>query len=536
MRSSGSKSIRLSLSALLARQLAARGNEVCLIEEGETISWRAFATRVDALADALTGQGVVAGDRVAIWLPNRSAWLATFFACCRIGAIAVSINTRFRSGEVADLLYRSGAKLLFYWPGFKDIDFSGILARCEPESLVHLQAVVLYAEDDRPLPQTVVGKPVVDARALLAARQPHRATGTAESPCVIFTTSGTTRAPKLVVHKQANVVLHAENVARQYGYRKGHCFLLIPPFCGVFGFCNAMAAMAAGIPLILDTTWNPPLYANLIDRYRVTHLAGSNEAVAQLLAERTGAPPFPSIEYMVSANINPAHADIPLRGAARGVLVYGLYGSSELQAAMSRCEHEADVERTGRAGGTPASSLCKVRARDPESGAVLPHGEAGELEILAPESRFVEYLNDAEATAKAFTADGYFRTGDLGFSEADGSFTYLGRMGDTLRLGGFLVSPAEIEGVIQDHPAVEACQLVGAMTREALMPVAFIRVRTGRSVSEAEIIAFTNERLAKFKVPVKVVTLDEFPTTPSANGFKVQKNKLREMAEALLNG
>ena len=526
----------MAVNDLLLRQVAARGNQTCIIEEGEAISWNRFANRVRAVAAGLAAQGVGPGDRVGLWLPNRSAWLVVFFACARLGAIAVSINTRFRSGEVADLLYRSGAKLLVYWPGFKDIDFAGILAQCPADSLVHLEKVLLYTEDGAPLPSSVVGKPVIDAHTLLAHAVERAPAGTPDSPCLIFTTSGTTRAPKLVVHVQRNVVAHGLNIARQYGYRRGHRFILIPPFCGVFGFCNAMAALAGGIPLVLTTTWNPTLYADLIDTHKVTHLAGSNESVAQLLEARAQRhPPYPSIPFMVSANINPAHADIPARAAALGVEVLGLYGSSEVQAAFSLCDRESDVEHRGRGGGRPASALCKVRARDPESGAICAHGQGGELEILSPETCFVEYFNDPEATAKAFTADGYFRTGDLGFSEADGSFTYLARLGDSLRLGGFLVSPAEIEAVIQEHAAVDACQLVGALTKDALKPVAFIRVRPGQTVSEAEIVAWTGARLAKYKVPARVVTVDEFPTTASANGLKVQKNKLREMAEALLN-
>src|SRR5690606_24006946 len=96
------------------------------------------------LATALRALGVGKGDRVAIWLPNQVAWLASFFACARLGAIAISVNTRFRSVEVADLLSRSGARVLVYWPAFRGIGFDGILRQCPGDALSALRAIVVY--------------------------------------------------------------------------------------------------------------------------------------------------------------------------------------------------------------------------------------------------------------------------------------------------------------------------------------------------------------------------------------------------------
>ena len=448
----------------------------------------------------------------------------------------VSINTRFRSAELGDLLKRSGSKLLLYWPGYKDIDFSGILAQCSADALNELEAVVLYTDDAAALPVSVVGKPVAAYRGLLAKAPMAVNHGRPESPCVIFTTSGTTKAPKLVLHNQRNVLRHAHNVSLQYGLVARDRFLLLPPFCGVYGFCCAMAALVAGTPVILSPTWNPANFADLIESQNITHLSASNEAVAQLLNTRPSGAAFPAVKFIVSTNIHPAYADIPVRGAARGIEIVGLYGSSEVQALFSLCDRTAPAQTRGRAGGSPASALAKVRARHPESRQLCKPGEAGALEIFAPESRFIEYFNDAQSTREAFTDDGYFKTGDLAIVEADGAFTFLARMGDTLRLGGFLVSPAEIEELMQQHPAVESCQLVGARLPDAIKPVAFVIARSGAVVNEAALIAYTAQRLAKYKVPVKVFVVEQFPSTPSPNGSKIQKSKLREMAESRLAG
>lgn len=506
----------------------------CLIDGGSPIGFAQLRQRSQSVAAGLAALGIKPGDRVALWLPNRSAWLEVFFACARLGAIAVSINTRFRSAEVSDLLFRSRASVLVYWPGYKEIDFTGILGQCGADSLQHLNTVVLYSEDSAPAPATAAGKVAVPFSQLRDSAPMTGNAGTPDSPCVIFTTSGTTKAPKLVLHKQSNVLAHARNVAAQYSLGPSKKFLLLPPFCGVYGFCSAWAALVSRSLLVLEHAWNPPQFADLIEQHGITHFTASNEALAQLFDCRPEGRIFPSLELLGQANLNPAHADIVERGAARGIVMAGLYGSSEMQAVFSLCDPAQEPAVRGRAGGVPASALTQMRARDPESGRLCAVGEAGELELKAPESAFVGYFENPEATAAAFTEDGFFKTGDLGFIEANGAFTYLARMGDTLRLGGFLVSPAEIEAVVQDHPSIESCQVVGARTREAVRPVAFVIAKAGAQVDEAAVIAFVSERLAKYKVPIRVFGVAEFPTTPSANGSKVQKTKLRDMAEALL--
>jgi fatty-acyl-CoA synthase len=186
-------------------------------------------------------------------------------------------------------------------------------------------------------------------------------------------------------------------------------------------------------------------------------------------------------------------------------------------------------------GGLPVSPAARVRARDPESGALLPHGAQGELEFLAPGSRMAGYHGNPQATRDAFTDDGYYRSGDLGSSMADGRFVYLARIGDALRLGGFLVSPAEIESVVQEAPGIAACQVVGVPRADGLLPVAFVVLHPGAALDEAAAIAYVAARLARYKVPRRIFAVDAFPVTPGANATKIQKGKLREMAEALLH-
>ena len=526
------QSLPSTLSAWL--ETRADSEEICIDDAGVAVSWSQLARRSRRLAAGLASLGVQRGDRVGLWLPNRTAWLVNFFACAQLGAIVVSINTRYRSAEVGDLLRRSGASVLVCWPGFKAIDFAGILAQCGEEALGSVQTIVAYSEDAEMPLSTIAGKGAVSYAALVEHEPRSTDEARADSACIMFTTSGTTREPKMVLHSQASILGHARNAARQYGLRAGKRFLLLPPLCGVYGMCSAMAALVSDSLLVMDPVWDPARFADLIDTHGITHFTASNDALAQLLEARSAEHPYPSLELVGQANLNPAHADIATRAGERGILAIGLYGSSEMQALFSHGDPKEPAEIRGRAGGVPASAAAKVRARDTETQRLCAPGEAGELEFFAPESRFMEYFRNSEATSEAFTSDGWFKSGDLGITEPGGGFTYLARMGDTLRLGGFLVSPAEIEAVVQEHPQVESCQVVGARTQKGVKPVAFVLRRASTQVDEASVIAHVSSRLAKYKVPVRVVAVDEFPTTPSANGSKVQKTRLRDMADALL--
>jgi fatty-acyl-CoA synthase len=520
-----------TLPALLAQRL--NNPAPALFDRGRAISYRELAGESARVAQGLRALGVRAGDRVALWLPNLPAWLAAFFACAQLGAIAVSVNTRFRSHELADILHRSGARVLLFWPDFKGIDFGGILAACEAQALERLQAVVVYGESGAVPPASVLGKPAHAYAAIAAGSPLHDNAAAPEAGCAIFTTSGTTKAPKFVLHDQRTVLHHAFDVVRGFGLDAGSALLLAPPLCGVFGFCGAMAAMAAGRPFVMSPAWNPDQAARELVAHRVTHAIGTDEVAAQLLD--IGGTAFSGLRLFGYAAFNPAQGDIVQRADARGLKLVGLYGASEIQALFARQDERAPVAERMQGGGLPVSPAARVRVRDPESGALLPHGGQGELEFLAPSSRMAAYYGNPEATQAAFTADGYYRSGDLGTTLADGRFVFLARMGDALRLGGFLVSPAEIEDVVQAAPGIAACQVVGLPRPAGLVAVAFVLLEQGAAFDEASVAAFVAARLARYKVPQRIFALDAFPVTPGANATKIQKGKLREMAEALLH-
>jgi fatty-acyl-CoA synthase len=514
--------------------LDAHASAPALFDRDRPVTYAALADEAARLAAGLRSLGVGTGDRVALWLPNLPAWLTTFFACGRLGAIAVSVNPRFRGHEVQDIVSRAGCKAIVFWPGFRNIDFSGILAECDPSALGGLTHAVAYAEGDERIPEHVHGKPVIAYRTLIGSGRLREEAGRPESGCIIFTTSGTTKAPRFVLHDQRTVLRHARDVALAFGYEAPDTRVLVTaPLCGVFGFANAMGALAAAASIVMFPTFDAGESAKAVLRHGVTHTHASDEMIGRMLEAVPGPLAFPGARFFGYASFSPTYTDLPKRAEARGLTVVGVYGMSEVQALMARQSEAAPFAERTRAGGRCVAPEARVRARDVESGVIQPHGVAGELEFKVP-SCMVGYFGDEAATRAAFTDDGYLRTGDLGYSTAENAFVFLTRLDDAIRLSGFLVSPAEIEDVLQTHPSIAAAQVVGVETTAGTKAFAFVIVKPGVRFDEGALTEYCAARTAKFKVPVRVQAIDAFPVTPGANATKIQKAKLRELAQAFL--
>ncbi len=517
-----------TLTQLLTNRVAAGG--VALIDRDQPVTAAALDDESRRVAQGLYDLGVREGDRVAIWLPNVSAWLACFFACARLGAITVAVNTRFRSSEIADIVGRSGANVLIYWPAFRHIDFDGILRDAGIAKLDTLKTVVTYSEPgDAAIDHSALGKPVVAYRELSAqAPYPHDH-ARADLGCLIFTTSGTTKLPKFVLHHQASMASHAAEAARGFGYGDTDAVtLLTVPMCGTFGMSHALGPLAGGRPVVMMPSFDAREVAAAINRHKVTQFPATGDIVAQLLVASHAPTPYPSVRRVFGARAGQARP-----AAARGLNMIGIYGSSEMQAVLSRQPDHLPAEEREVGGGRLITAATQVRARDVESGKLLPHGARGELEFKGP-SMMMGYYGNAEATRAAFTDDGFYKSGDLGYTVGAGDYVFLARIGDALRLSGFLVNPLEIEAVLDQHASVAQSQVVGIDGARGPLAVAFVLPKNGARIDEAALIAHCAQQIANYKVPQHVLAIDAFPFTPSANGNKIQKTKLREMATATL--
>jgi acyl-CoA synthetase (AMP-forming)/AMP-acid ligase II len=505
--------------------VAGRHADACAaVEAGTRLTFAELARESRLVAAGLRALGLRRGDALAVWLPNFAEWLVLECACGRLGLLVVALNTRYRTAELARLLPASRAKALVLAPGFLGLDFLGMAREAAP----CLRVIAVRGA----APGTVAYEEL--------RRHGEIAGGGAPSDLVnVFPTSGTTASPKLAAHDQGGVAEHAVNVARRLGLGPGDAMLMPLPLCGVFGFSGAMAALGAGATLVLQEAFAADEAARLLAREHVTHFYGPDSMVQAVLAS----PAFDrgrarAWRWGGYANFTAGRprALIEEVEARAGVRLVGLYGSSECFALMASWRPEDPPEARAQAGGFPVSPGIRVRAGDPDTGAPLAPGERGELQVRGY-NVMREYLGNPEATRAALTPDGWFRTGDLGSVNPDGSFVYLARLRDSLRVRGYLVDPAEVEEHLLRHPAVALAQVVGVRHgAEGDVPVAFVQLTPGARAGEGELLGHCRQGIAGYKVPRRICVLDEFPVVVGPNGVKIQRHRLREMAAALLEG
>ena len=477
-----------TVSQLIDARADSAPQKIAVIDRGGIWTYAELAAESRRLAGGLLKLGIGSGDRVGFWLPNIAQYLTLHIACARIGAITVSINTRYRSSEVGDIVGRSGCRALVLWPSFKDIAFLDILAEVDSTDLEQLEFLITYSEgeQDTQLPGRLLSHRTVPYSDLARSEMFTGDGATAQSGVVVFTTSGPTAAPKFVLHSQASISHHAHDVASFSGWNEPDAVLLqVLPLCGTFGHAGAMAALSAGCPMVLMPVFSDHEAVQLMQSRRITHCNGSDEMFARMLAVTDDPYPFPLFRSGGYAAFNPLYQDIVARAHDRGMNLVGLYGMSEIQALYARQDPLASVEQRGRCGGYPVSTDSQVRVRDPDSKEILLHGQVGELEATG--------------------------------------------------LGGVLVNPAEIEQHIEQHPAVERVQVVSVDTQVGTRAYAFVIPAENVPLHEDALLAHCASGMASFKVPIAVQLLNQFPVTESANGIKIQKSRLREMAGARLS-
>ncbi|MEH6402991.1 MAG: AMP-binding protein [Sneathiella sp.] len=509
------------------------GSKTALVDRGTCQTYSQLRERSLTLGEGLRAQGIEKGDRVGLWMPNIIAYIEMFFACAEIGAIVVSVNTKFKSFELADIVSRSGCKMLVLWPDFKNIPFFEILSEVPADGLSHLESVVLYSEKESQkftIPACLSNKNIVNFSDLYVQTELEKRNIDEQDGLVIFTTSGTTGKPKFVLHSHKSITVHAGEVADHFSYADKDCRMLQAiPLCGTFGLTQTLAGLASGAEVYCLPVFDPAQGAQLIIEHKITDMNGSDDMFAMLLDQSDDDIPYPSLKQAGFAAFNPALSDIVEHAEMRGIRLAGLWGMSELQALFARQEISMPADLRKRAGGVLVSTHAKVRITDPETGEKLAFGEQGEIEISAP-SQMKEYFGNPEATRNTFTDDGYIKTGDLGYQEDERSFLFIARMGDVLRLGGFLTDPKEIENCLQEISGVSQAQVVGVETIKGVKAFAFITSDAQFEIIEDDVIAHCKARLAGYKLPIRAVIVNAFPMTESANGLKIQRSKLRDDA------
>ena len=521
----------IRLDDLLARHRAAGPAARVLIgDDGSTVDLDRFQAMIAGTEGWLRDQGLERGDRIAVMMLNRPEWLAILFAAARMGVAVAVVNTRYRTHEVHHIVRSSGARMLIVQDDGQKPDFVGMLAELAGDDLPELQRIALLCDaEGLARRQGSLCRPLVAFDPAPAAFAPDTASNP-DDPLIFFTTSGTTSLPKLVVHTQRTMSLHASGSPETLGFGRLRTTGLLGglPFCGVFGLNPTLGAIAAGLPVQMMATFDAGQAVAHVRREGLSHMLGSDEMYRRMLDLDEGI--LREMSFCGFGAFTPGLLPGLTEAARAGAPLAGVYGSSEVHAIFAVQRPDMPIDERVKGGGLVASvSGARLQIVDPETGEALPHGQAGLLRIRA-DSNFAGYWNNPEATAKAVDADGFFTTGDLAYLRADGSFVYLARMGDTIRLSGFLTDPGEIEEALKDIAGLPEVQVIGIEIDGQSRAAAFVRHSGPVALDQAAIQAALRARIASYKVPARIWAIDEFPTIQSANGRKIQKKELRQWA------
>ncbi len=456
--------------------------------------------------------GLRRGDTIAVWMPDGVVWLQLLFAAAQLGVLMVPVSTRLKLQEAQHVVATAKARLIVVPTRFLDFDYASAARQIQ----VNIGSV-----------EHVLEAPV-DTGFHWTDRAPYaHQEGLSSDPLCTFSTSGTTGKPKLAVHTAGGLAIHARNAGRVNDITAGDVMLCALPLYGVLGFVQAIAALASGAACVFLPVFDTERAATAFARHGVTHFFGS-DAMFDMVLSAPGA----SLKTWRRGAFA-EFAGLGQRVVERawnewGVRVGGLYGMSECLAMTAIRDLDGDLERRRIPGGTPVSAEIGFRIADPKTGVALPDGEHGELQLRGY-NVMLGYLNNPTATVEAFTADRWFRTGDLAYAEGR-TFCYLARIKDSLRLRGYLVDPTEVEDYLVQHPAVVAAQVVGVhRDGEGDVAVAFVRMAK-TAATESELIAFCKAGIAGFKVPRRIVQIEAFPQVNGPNGVKILKNVLRDLA------
>ena len=506
-----------TLSGWLRRNARSDPGGAALVDERGTVSNAELEARVESLAAGLHHAGVRPGDVVAVQLPNVREHIEILLAVSALGAVTTTLYMSFRGAELAAQLGHSRARMLVAPARIGDFPPFEWLARHRTE-LPHLQvAVAVGGEAPGALPweRLAAGGPPLPRDW----REP-----TAADPFLLLYTSGTTSSPKGVPLNYHQMLSNARVGVAEHDLRAGDVVLSVAPFGHLYALYSVELALAAGAANALLPAFSPPALADAVERSRPTQLFLAPAHLAACAgAGLLGQMDLSSVRLVVLAG-----AAVPpdlVRALAPHLPngeVCQLWGMTELQAGLyTRVGDGADL--AARSAGR-ASPGTEVRIAD-EDGREVARGEEGELQARGP-SVFAGYYENPEATARAFTADGWFRSGDTARMDADGNVTLTGRVKDVINRGGVKYNPQEIELLVERLPGVLQCA-IAPIPDERLGERAccYVVLRPGETVTLDDVCAFLlAEGLAKFKLPERLEILEEMPVTPTR---KVIKGRLR---------
>ena len=504
----------MPIGAYLRKQAFAQPDALAIEfpHQNMRLNYREWYEQSLSLANALARVGVTKGDRVALLAESRVEWLVVEMAAALSGAVFTPLNSHYGRDDLEYALKKSKAKILFCSESFRSHAYFE-MASSLVEELPELSTVVAFeystwgeflsiSADDAELPQIVL-----------------------DDPAMLLFTSGTTGFPKGALLSHKAVMWDALGGAERLGTSSADRVTSIIPLFHCSGcVMNILGALQKGASYIGVPAFNPPEMYRVIQENKCTMLSGVPTSFLAML-EHPERKKY-DLSTLRAGTCGGADADPEiLRRCAAEFPMPGLvqvYGQTEVST-LSTCNAFDDPKRFTTAG--PALYGVEVRITNPISRELLPAGEVGQVETKGP-TNMIGYDQNPDATAETIDDEGWLLPGDLGFVDEEGYLRISGgRLKDLIIRGGENIYPVEIENVLRDHPKIEEIAVVAENDRYYGEIVAAV-IKAKETVALEELAQFCNGKIAKFKIPAKLYSVEVFPMTASG---KIQKNKLRDM-------
>ena len=504
----------LTIPHAAARAARLWGDAPAVLERGETWSFNQLWEKCRAAASAMLARGVGEGDRIAIWAPNSREWVIAAVAAMTCGAAIVPLNTRLKGREAGDILRRTHARMMFTVRDFLGIDYPALLAA---EDLPDLAETILLDGDFSGFLASGKGAEDEGIDAALARL-------TADHLSDILFTSGTTGVPKGVMMTYGRVIPQCGVWIHNTGLKAGERYLIVNPFFHSFGLkVGWVACLISGAVMVPMPQFEVQAVIESIVRDRIAFLPGPPTIFQMLLAEKdkkdfdcsslrggtTGAATVPPV--LIER----------IRNELGMTDIITAYGMTEC-VNITSCRPGDSAERIAFTCGAAIPGNEVIIAGD--EGREVPRGETGEIWVRG-QGVMLGYLDDPKATAETIDAQGWMHTGDVGTMDAEGYVRITDRLKDMYISGGFNVYPAEVEKLLANHPAIGMVAVVGvADERMGEVGKAYVVLRPGMTTTEAELVGWSRENMANYKVPRSFAFVDDVPRNASG---KVLKTELR---------
>ncbi len=470
---------------------------------------------VDRLARALLAGGLEPGDRLGIWSPNRAEWVLVQYATAKAGIVLVNINPAYRTSELEYALRQSGCRWVIAAQSFKTSDYAAMIESVRG-GLETLEHVVL------------LGSP--EWEALTAGADAELPVCQFDDAINIQYTSGTTGFPKGATLSHANILNNGYFVAEGCRYTEEDRVCIPVPFYHCFGMVmgNLGCTTHGACMVIPEAAFDPEATLRAVQEERCTSLYG----VPTMFIAELEHPGFGDFDLSSLRTGIMAGSPCPIETMRRVVSEMHMeevticYGMTETSPVSTQTGAEDPLEKRVGTVGRVHPHL-EIKVVDPETGAVVDREQPGEL-CTRGYSVMLGYWNEPGKTDEVLDRARWMHTGDLAVMDDEGYLRIVGRIKDMVIRGGENLYPREVEEFLYGHPDVADVQVVGVPDPrfgEELM--AWIVPRAGAEIDRDSVAAFCEGKIAHYKVPRYVATVESFPMTVTG---KVQKFKLRELA------